>query len=137
ADIRGGAGGRVARGAQPAPRLPGIKAVAEAGQPPPPAGLGEAVGVDAHPGEAGEGLERDAAEGEAIADLAEHLGGGTVAAGAGIVGEARKDDGARGVDVVPGKGGAATQAPGAEAGAGIARDVERVDVGRAQARRNA
>src|SRR5262249_28946998 len=77
-----------------------------------------------------ERLDRDLAEPHAVAELAEHLRRGRVVAGARLVGEAGEGDRAERVDVMPGKGATAAQAPVAEACTEVAGNVMAVDVGR-------
>ena len=60
-----------------------------------PAGLGEAVGPDMHPGQSRERLGGDLAQPDAIADLAEDLAGIAVMIHACRVEEAGEGDGAR------------------------------------------
>ena len=91
------------------------------------------AGVEMHIGEARERLERDTAERDAAADLAEHLCGTGVVACLGDVEQAGKHDRAIGIDGMRGEGGAAAQAPGAELAAAIEREVIIVDGGRGAA----
>ena len=88
--------------AKRAPRVEvaGLFGVAQARERRGPAGFGEPVCPGLHPGEARERLDGDAAEREAVADLAEYLSGAAVVVRGGAVGEAGEQNRARRVDAV-------------------------------------
>src|SRR5262249_49121767 len=97
-------------------------------------GVVEALGVQIHPGEASERLDRIVAEAHAVTDLAEHLALDGAVARARPPREAGEGDGGAGADGVPGKGRARAEVQRPKARAAIARKVCTIDIGRARSR---
>jgi len=118
-------------------RVADVVLVARAGKRAHAAGFGEAPGIEMHPGETRERLGRNAAEGHAVAKLAEHLAFAGAVARAHLLGEAGEDDRTAGADRVPGEGRARAEIPRAEARPCIGREIGGIDIGRACARGNA
>src|SRR5262249_32189238 len=94
----------------------------------------ETFGVQKHPGEAGERLDRDAAEAHAVTDLTEHLPGYCAVARARLLGEAGENDRAVGADRMPRGCCARAEVQRSEARAPIAGEIRAVDIGRARPR---
>ncbi len=90
------------------------------------AALGEAVGVQVHPGKAGIGLRRHRLEHESVADFGEHLRGAAVIIRARPLREAGIGDGPVGIDLVERIAGAEAQVPRAGTGAGVERQQQAV-----------
>src|SRR5262249_60549746 len=85
----------------------------------------------------GERQCRDGAEGEAVAELAEHLRFARAVARSRLLEKAGEADCAAGADRVPGKRRARTEIPRPKARAGIGRDICGVDVGGTRPRAHA
>src|SRR5262245_23534049 len=101
------------------------------------AGFGEACGIEMHPGQPRERLGRDGAEGQAVAELAEHLRFARAVARGRLLDKAGEGDGAAGADRVPGERRARAEIPRPIARAGIGRDIRSVDVGGTRPRAHA
>src|SRR5262249_19292468 len=95
--------------------------------------LGAAIGMHAHPGSAGERLDREVGERKAIADLAEDLPRAAVVVRKRAVEETGANNGAIRADRVEREVRAAAKIARAEAPAAIGRDMTGVDIGAAEA----